>query len=101
MADKQAVNAATDWKARIAVVGAAVGEEWECLSSVYDDNWTSAYCGEFRRFAAERGWERAHIECGWLDHLPWTAIEYYGRHPDPAECARRDVFRCERLAADA
>lgn len=88
----------TGWDLRLADVCAAYGEEYERLSDAYDADWKAAYCAEFRRFAAERGWPIDAIESGWLDDLPDQAMAYYRRGADPARCARRDVPECEEPA---
>lgn len=97
MADDQSTN----WLARVAAVCAADGDEWERLSDAYDADWKAAYCEEFRRYAAERGWAEDDIESGWLDDMPSTAMGFYEVGSDPAECARRDVVETERDCANA
>jgi hypothetical protein len=91
----------TDWGARLAAIASADGDEWDRLSDAFDADWKAAYCVEFRRFAAERGWSKDDIESGWLDNLPDEAMVCYEPGADPVECARRDVPQCEREAANA
>jgi len=89
------------WQIRAEEVAAADGDEWDRLSEAYDQDWKAAYCAEFRRFAANRGWSQDDIDSGWLDHMPLEALIHYDYGSDPAECARRDVLECEQEAANA
>ena len=89
-----------DWKARAAEIRAADDDEWDGLSVSYDADWKAAYCREFRRYAAERGWLEENIESGWLDQLSDEAFISCALGDCPVETARQDVLECERECID-
>ncbi len=83
------------WRDRLRAIRATDDDEHDRLSEAYDNDWKAAYCAEFRRFAAGRGWSQENIDSGWLDDMPESAIGCYERGADPTDCARRDVPDCE------
>lgn len=89
---------ATDWPARAAAVVAADDPEWGRVAETYNADWEAAYCAEFRRYAASRGWAKKLIEGGWLSYMPREARLNCDSGADPAECARIDVIECEAVA---
>ena len=92
--DPADLKTTADWQARRAEVAAADGAEWDRLSDAFDADWQAAYCAEFRRYAAERGWSAENIESGWLEDLPFTALtESTAGSPEAA--AREDVIESE------
>jgi hypothetical protein len=88
--------ATTDWRARLAIVNACGGEEWESLNEAFEEDWKAAYSAAFVEVAMARGWSRENAAT-WPENIVEDALMDGAPEHEwcPVATAEADVLQIE------